>query len=319
MDMNRLGILAAALAPLVLALTLPAQALAWSNQGHQITGAIAYDELMRTDPGVVAKILAIEKSHPDKARFDKRLGALTGPARDRMLFQLMARWPDDIREGPYDHPNWHYFLSAIADPVHPAKTPPSMLAIKSGEAPEAFGVARATVADAYSGDPERAIMLCWIFHLTGDIQQPLHAGHLVSAKFPLSDRGGTIDHVRPSVGEKPIYMHQYWDDRLGSDADDDANVDRTSRYLEARVPRMTLKDLDPSKTDEAAFRSWARESYALAVQDAYREGLVSGVPTAETDAPILPADYPEKSHAIAERRVATGGYRIADVMRAILK
>jgi hypothetical protein len=312
--MNKLGMLAAAVA-----LMAPGAASAWSNQGHQITGAIAYDELMRSDPAVVAKILAIEKSHPDKARFDKRLGALAGPARDRMLFELMARWPDDIREGPYDHANWHYFLSAISDPVHPIKLPPALLATTSGEAVEGFTVARATVADAYAGDGERAIMLCWIFHLVGDIQQPLHAGHLVSARFPLSDRGGTIDFVRPSVGEKPIYLHQYWDDRLGSDADDDANVDRTSRYLEARIPRAGLPDLDPSKTDAAAFRTWAAESYALAVKEVYREGQVSGVPTAAANAPVLPADYPQKSHALAERRVATGGYRIADVMRAILK
>ncbi len=312
--MNRLAILAVAIG-----LAAPTLALAWSNQGHQTTGAIAYDDLMGADPGIVAKIVEIEKSNPDRARFDARLKGLTGSARDRMLFQLMARWPDDIRQGPYDHPSWHYWLTAIMDQAHPIKLPPALLATKAGEAPEAFALARAAVADANSDAGDRAIMLCWIFHLVGDIQQPLHAGHLVSTRFPLSDRGGTIDYVRPSVGEQPIYKHQYWDDRLGPDAADDANVDRTSKFLEARVPRASLKDLDPTKTDEAAFRAWAGESYALAVTEAYREGLVSGVPTAAADAPVLPADYPERSHAIAERRVATGGYRIADVMRAILK
>ncbi len=308
----------AMMAAAMLMTAAPGAALAWSNQGHQATGTIAYDDLMRTDPGIVAKIVAIEQSHPDKARFDKRLGSLTGPARDRMLFQLMARWPDDAREGPYDHPSWHYFLSTIMDPVHPIKLPPALLATRTGEAPEGFSVARATVADANAGDIDRAVMLCWLFHLTGDIQQPLHAGHLVSATFPLSDRGGTIDYVRPVAGATPVYMHMYWDDRLGSDADGDAVVAATVAEVEAKVPRTDLANLDPAKTDEAAFRAWAAESYALAVKEAYREGAVSGSPR-PAEAPVLPADYDARTRAIAERRVATGGYRIADVMRAILK
>lgn len=301
------------------ALMAPCAALAWSNQGHQATGAIAYDDLMRTDPGLIARIVDIEKSHPDHARFEARLKGMTGAARDRMLFQLMARWPDDIREGPYDHPSWHYWLTAIMDPAHPVKLPPAMLATKAGEAPEAFALARAAAVDANSDAADRAVMLCWIFHLVGDIQQPLHAGHLVSTRFPMSDRGGTIDYVRGGAGEAPIYMHQYWDDRLGPDATDDAAVNATVARVEAKVPRSSLTDLNPAATDEAAFRSWAGESYRLAVKEAYREGVVSGVSTAAADAPIVPADYGARSREIAERRVATGGYRIADVMRAVLK
>lgn len=309
------------IAPLLAAVALaaPCAALAWSNQGHQATGAIAYDDLMRTDPGIVAKVVEIEKSHPDRARFEARLKGLAGADRDRMLFQLMARWPDDAREGPYDHPSWHYWLSTVMDTTHPIKLPPALLATKAGEAPEAFALARAAVADANSDTADRAVMLCWIFHLVGDIQQPLHAGHLVSTRFPLSDRGGTIDFVRGGAGEAPVYLHQYWDDRLGPDSTDDAAVNATVSRVEAKVPRSALPDLEPAHTDEAAFRSWAAESYQLAVDEAYRKGQVSGVATAAPDAPIVPADYGPRAREIAERRVATGGYRIADVLRAVLK
>ncbi len=301
-----------------IALAGPGAALAWSNQGHQATGAIAYDALIKSDPRIVARIVEIESNHPDKARFDRRLGGLTGAARDRMLFELMARWPDDAREGPYDHPSWHYWLSAINDPAHPARLPPALLNTKTGEAVEAFALARATVADAFSGDAERAVALCWILHLVGDIQQPLHAGHLASSRFPMSDRGGMIDFVRAGAGSAPVYLHLYWDNRLGPDDDDDAAVAATVARVEAGVPRDSLPNLDPAKTDEAAFRSWAGESYVLAAKEVYREGAVSGVPAAAADAPILPADYDARSRAIAEQRVAAGGYRIADVLKAVL-
>lgn len=296
----------------------PGAALAWSNQGHMATGAIAYDDLMASDPALVAKIVEIEKSHPDRARFDKRLGDLKGPARDRMLFELMARWPDDAREGPFDHPSWHYYLSTIADKAHPAHVPAAMLATRTGEAPEGFAVSRATVRDAFAPDADRAVSLCWLFHLTGDIQQPLHAGHLVSARFPLSDRGGTIDYVRGAPGATPVYLHMYWDDRLGSDADDDPVVAATAKQVEAAFPRTALSELDPSRTDEDAFRAWAAESYALAVKEVYREGDFAGSPDPAA-APVVPADYDVRTRTVAERRVALGGYRIADTLRAILK
>lgn len=60
-----------------------------------VTGAIADDDLAKTNPGLIAKIEAIMADHPDKARFDRALAGFSGKARTRRLFELMARWPDD--------------------------------------------------------------------------------------------------------------------------------------------------------------------------------------------------------------------------------
>ncbi|HWU74619.1 MAG TPA: S1/P1 nuclease, partial [Sphingomonas sp.] len=159
--------IAAALAP-------STPAFAWSNQGHMVTGAIAYDDLARTDPALIAKIEAIMADHPDKARFDRALAGFSGEARTRRLFELMARWPDDARKGPYDHPGWHYWLRLVPSQADPAKIPPAMLAMSTGEAAEAYRLNLATVRDAYAPAADRAVSLCWLFHLAGDIQQPLH-------------------------------------------------------------------------------------------------------------------------------------------------
>jgi hypothetical protein len=296
----------------------PSTAMAWSNQGHMVTGAIAYDDLMRTSPKLVAEVVQIEKSHPDRARFEVRLAGLTGAARERMLFELMARWPDDARKGPYDHPSWHYYLRPINDPQNPVKAPPFLLALRPGQAPEAFALARATVMDAYAPAEDRAVAMCWVFHLAGDIQQPLHAGHLVSKAFPFSDRAGESDFVRIAAGAKPMNLHEYWDNRVGGDEDDDAAVDRNSRTIEATYPRAGLPNLDPTKTDEAAFHSWADESYALAAKAVYRRGAFSGSPV-ESQAVVVPADYDAETRPVAEKRVALGGYRIADTLRAVFK
>jgi hypothetical protein len=40
-------------------------------------------------------------------------------------------------------------------------------------------------------DPERrAIALAWLFHLVGDIHQPLHTAQLFTVDYPRRDRAG---------------------------------------------------------------------------------------------------------------------------------
>ena len=42
-------------------------------------------------------------------------------------------------------------------------------------------------------DPERkAIALAWLFHLVGDIHQPLHTAQLFTVDYPQGDRGGKV-------------------------------------------------------------------------------------------------------------------------------
>jgi hypothetical protein len=291
-------------------------ALAWSNQGHMVTGAIAYDDLARTDPGLIAKIEAIMANHPDKARFDRALAGFSGEKRARRLFELMARWPDDARKGPYDHPGWHYWLRLVPSQADPAKVPPAMLAMSTGEAAEAYRLNLATVRDAYAPAADRAVSLCWLFHLAGDIQQPLHGGHLISGRFPLSDRAGESAFVRPAEGGAAINLHAYWDTAVGGDEDSDADVEAVRVRLDQAWPRSALGELT-GKADAEAFRSWADESFGLARSVVYKGGTYQGAATAAAALPVPPG-YAASLHTIGERRVALGGHRIADAVRAAL-
>jgi hypothetical protein len=292
------------------------EAIAWSNQGHMITGAVAYDDLARTDPGLVAKIEAIMANHPDKARFERGLAGYSGEARARRLFELMARWPDDVRDGPYDHPGWHYWLRLIPSQTDPAKVAPAMLAMTTGQAVEAYRLNLATVRDAYAPAADRAVSLCWLFHLAGDIQQPLHAGHLISGRFPLSDRAGSSDFVRPTDGGDATNLHAFWDNAVGGDSDDNANVETVRLRLEQAWPRSALKELS-GKADPEAFRQWADESFELARSVAYVDGTYEGAATPAAAKPVPPG-YDASRQRTGERRVALGGHRIADALRAAL-
>jgi hypothetical protein len=61
-------------------------------------------------------------------------------------------------------------------------------------------------------DPERkAITLAWLFHLVGDVHQPLHTAQLFTVDHPQGDRGGNKICVRVTQAGQPMDLHRFWD------------------------------------------------------------------------------------------------------------
>ena len=61
---------------------------------------------------------------------------------------------------------------------------------------------------------EKAIHLCWVMHLVGDIHQPLHCVSLYCEQFPNGDHGGN-DSLYRLGGKRIIKLHPFWDELLG--------------------------------------------------------------------------------------------------------
>src|SRR5262249_5099838 len=88
---------------------------------------------------------------------------------------------------------WHY----INWPFKPDGQPAS---VQTRE-PEAVNILTAMAENqrivANGNDPERkAIALAWLFHLVGDLHQPLHTVQLFTVDYPNGDRGGNEICVR---------------------------------------------------------------------------------------------------------------------------
>jgi hypothetical protein len=292
----------------------PMAAEAWSNQGHMVTGAIAYDDLAGPNPMLVSQVETMMKAHPQWARFEQELAGYAGETRTRRLFELMARWADDARGGPYDHPAWHYWLRVVPSVSDPA--PRSILTAEVGEARVAYALSLATVRDAFAPAADRAVALCWLFHLAGDIQQPLHAASLVSGRFPRSDEAGAEDFIRADATAPAISLHAWWDDVVGGDAENDAHVEAERLRLEARWPRASLPELN-GLAGNGAFVTWSDESFGWARLVAYDDGRFQGSASAASPVTLAP-DMRARWQALGERRVALAGHRIADAVRAAL-
>src|SRR5262249_19822303 len=129
---------------------------------------------------------------------------------DTVLFMQAARWADDIRmtDKQYHRALWHY----INWPFKPEGQPVSV----QTKSPESVNILTALtenegVVKSANDAERRAIALAWLFHLVGDVHQPLHTAQLFTVDYPTGDRGGNEICVRVTQAGQPMDLHRFWD------------------------------------------------------------------------------------------------------------
>ena len=283
-------------------ISLPAAA--WDNRGHRVIGELAYDRLQAIDPAAVQTVVAVMTRHPDKARFDHSLAGLSGETRSRRMFGLMARWPDDIRKTAWDHPDWHYALKVVNGWTR-------LDWYTAGAAEDQWAANLATARDVRALPQDRAVALCWLLHIGGDLHQPLHRGHRLDGNWLKTDRAGTIAYVRRAPGQKTMDLHQLWDgvfDPTGTGGgDEDGDVERLRIAFTPRANAIG---------SARSFHDWIGESETLARNLAYTGPALLATHTA-VDAPPMTIAYISMLRRTAERRVIEAGARIGETIRGL--
>jgi hypothetical protein len=294
----------------LIVLVIPARVVAWNRAGHMLTGAVAYRILKQSDPQALARVINIFREHPFyEEEWLPVIKALPGNHPDKegqFLFMYAARWPDDIRGDEDLHCGDCHFVNFRFDPDQPNTASVSI----GGELLEAFEE-NVQVIQSNASNDEKAMALSWIFHLIGDVHQPLHTAALVTASFPQGDRGGTRFFIRASNAGRPLSLHQFWDGLIiGSQRVSTVNNRAIQLLAEPTLQPNVLTELTQTQ-----FSRWADvESFRLAKTEAYLNGALQGG-TNEDNAELLPADYAARVKPIAERRAVLAGYRIAKRLR----
>lgn len=304
---------------------LPHPAFAWNATGHSVVALLAYRDLSEADQ---RKVQAVLRAHP---HFDEFLAKVV-PAkanRDEWLVMQASVWPDWIKgarrevKEAYNRPDWHYvnrpvrrldgaseagraaIEKNIADPTK-----------NRGRVLTALPAAMAGLKDPTASAAERAVHLCWLLHLAGDLHQPLHAATFFSPNSPDGDLGGNLFFVRR--GSQPARLHALWDDALGQFQTAPA-LDELARL----VGREPVRPADRAITDPKA---WADESHALAESVGYKfngkwlqgELVTDFLAKPSPTPPALPEGYEARMREVARKRVAIAGVRLADAIRANL-
>jgi hypothetical protein len=278
-----------------------------------VSGAMTYTLLQRADPEAAAHWTAILKQHPHfETHWQDQLANIAVENQPQCLFMLAARWPDVIRGNPdFDQPQWHY----INIPYKPDGQPASVAVSEPAEVNILLAFrTNMNILRGEAADAQRAVALCWVLHLVGDVHQPLHATTLFTTDFPApeGDRGGTRFYVRATPQSDVINLHKFWDDLILG-AEDFQSARNTATLIRLTRPRSELPELAAQPAD-SDFRAWTEaESFPLAKSRVYLDGRLAGSPQRE-HAPILPAGYARSAKQLAERRLALSAYRLADLL-----
>jgi hypothetical protein len=155
-------------------------ALAWSQTGHRVTGAIADAHLGPRARATVNEILGTE-----------------GLAE-------ASNWADYMRSapGPFwqkESTPWHYVT------IPPGKTHAEVGPPPEGDAITALARFSAILKDPHAPLAERQKALRFIVHIVGDLSQPLHVGR----GGDLADRGG--NDIKVTWFGRPTNLHSVWD------------------------------------------------------------------------------------------------------------
>jgi hypothetical protein len=259
-----------------------------------LSAAITYQVLRQENPPTIEKVRAVLEKHPWYAnQWQARLQDVAVGDHGLVLFMQAARWPDDIRrtDKQYHRGPWHY----INWPFKPDGQPAS---VKIRD-PEPVNILTAlaeneSAVKSETNGERRAIALAWLFHLVGDIHQPLHAAQLFTVDYPKGDRGGNEICVRLTQSGQPMDLHRFWDGVISSSS----NLTRLRNEATVLRNRPGFERSQLTELANTNFESWAKESYEIATKIAYRNDGRIGTPrsgnkdcTMVGSAPVLPVGY----------------------------
>jgi hypothetical protein len=336
--MFRIAIVVAGLVVLL----LPRVAPAWNSVGHMAISKLAYDRLEESEK---LKVYQLLKKHPHFEQF-LAAGRPAGVEEPEWVFMRASIWPDWIRPRDrdprgsavtkYHRSEDHYVNVPLIDPKDEAA-----FAGKTLISPDTMNIIAALKQRCNElharnvADEDKAVAICWILHLIGDIHQPMHAVSYFADNpaFHDGDQGGNKFGVK--ANGKGIKLHAFWDNVLGDDPQyTDDSADRQTRIYKQAIGVATalrgreLEAVDRERLEkDRTFQSWTDESFELAKTVAYRTGdgsaLLAGVEVkfnlpVPSSAPELGEQYIQRARATAEVRGILAGQRLADRLKHVL-
>ncbi len=312
---------------LSLGLLLGSVAHAWDATGHRLSAYVVWEMLAQERR---AELLTLLESHPRYQQdFVEQmpLTVLVGSDEEKLRWTLgqAAVWPDVARglseeeRIRYDRPTWHYIDGAwlrgdgLQGNVYVGVDPqPTIPGPPPGRITDERDIDNVVLALEYNtallndeSQPAaaRAIALCWVLHLAGDIHQPLHSGALVSTTlFPAGDRGGN------GIPTRSGSLHSDWDEALRNQAFED-----TLRRMVVTAQQADLRSLSLNPSE------WLQESRRLLHDFVYPDEIKAAVLRSERlktrmEGIVIDTDYLSRMQAISEDRVTLAAMRMIMVL-----
>lgn len=239
-------------------LSIPFYSFAWGGEGHKMVAGVAKKKL---NAGVEAKVQQYL---------------------DTISFEQAAVWMDEIRSNhKYDYmKTWHYVNIEKGGTY--AKSPTGDVVSELSRVIEELRKYKTMKAEDVRLD------LLVLFHLCGDIVQPLHVGYGV-------DKGG--NDVKFALNGKQTSLHHIWDTDIivNEKITLDGCLEVADKWSAAQT--ASIAKVDPV--------SWMNDSRSFIPQVYNFKGGK------------LPSNYMKKNKSVVEKQIAKGGVRLAAVLNEI--
>lgn len=281
---------------------------------------IAYQHLNPNTKLAVNKLIA---KNPSYQKWKSSLPSnVSTEDRDLYIFMLAATWPDQIKgDSSYHndgggggdiapannsatnnvgysdkarHKYWHF----IDVPFSPDNTALGLIPYPNVETEAA--VFRQTLGSNATQNL-KSYDLVWLIHLVGDVHQPLHCTSRFTSTQPAGDAGGNAVTFCASTDQTcSTNLHAFWDNLLGPSS----GTPQQAAAVAAALPAVTISanDLD--------VHTWIDESFALAQSTTY-----ANPPVGDGAGPYrYDQTYTDNAKAVAQKRVAQAGLRLANIL-----
>jgi hypothetical protein len=294
-------------------------ALAWHDTGHMIVAQVAY---LRLTPAAKAKVDAMFAPPQGTRRPLIHLcaGYYMAETCEKIYDPItIAAWMDDFRGDSINSPaydNWHYvdypFFDGVPESTKAGPEPENALA-RINWAINSLREMANEKADAPGHAKREAEITGFLYHLVGDIHQPLHATARVTAAHPEGDAGGNSFKLVMPQEPRVTNLHTFWDAAGGAFGFQSPKrpLDAAGKERILALAEGVMKDFPADSMPEAKNldpHDWAMESYALAVAVTYKNISEGSAPS--------PA-YTEEAQKLSRRRLALAGYRLAGVLNKL--
>lgn len=305
-----------------------ASALAWDSVGHRISAAVALEFV---SPDLRTELIEILSAHPRfQQDFLDSIPRFVDSNDEAQLSQWLlgqaAYWPDIARGLPdpdrqrYNRPAWHYtdgawvrgaaaFQGNVYIDLEPFADIPGEPSTDIREEHQVTNVSTAidynthVLTNPNANPADRAVALCWVLHLMGDIHQPLHAGAMFSPElFERGDRGGNAVAIGASN------LHSRWDRALT-----DSGLEAVLAEIMQLLTGFSRPQVEGVESD---WDQWLNESRMTLLNLVYPPAIRSAIRSAEAsgrdlEAQNLDAAYVSSMQQVARQRLGLAGLRLA--------
>ncbi|HMQ04432.1 MAG TPA: S1/P1 nuclease [Pyrinomonadaceae bacterium] len=290
----------------------------WDDNGHKITGYIAWQRMSPQAREKVIRILRTAPEESDIATFYVVYGPKSEDLKRLEYFMFMPTWADVIRDRSFPvryekfhRGDWHYksqFWRRVNGQVEM-----NVEKKADGQATEKLAEFDKAMRNPSLSDAEKAVAIAWFLHIGGDIHQPLHTSSRQTDVEPNGDVGGNTFQLTPegTKREDQLNLHWFWDSIVGRNIpfrDDMSEFHYLRNIAESMMARYPY-DNRSSLLFLGDYEKWKTESFFLATTEVFNDELKRFV---------LPGDrYVRNAYRVSEERLAMAGYRMGDTLNEI--